>query len=53
MINLPRVVLVTGASRSLGASIAKTFLENNDVVYVNYNKIKFSFIMQINHTVLI
>lgn len=38
MINLPRVVLVTGASRSLGASIAKTFLENNDVVYVNYNK---------------
>ena len=35
---MPRVVLVTGASRSLGASIAKTFLENNDVVYVNYNK---------------
>lgn len=38
MINLPRVVLVTGASRGLGASIARIFLENNDIVYVNYNK---------------
>ena len=31
-----RVVLVTGASRGLGASIAQTFLENKDIVYVNY-----------------
>ena len=31
-----RVVLVTGASRGLGASIAKVFLENKDIVYVNY-----------------
>lgn len=35
---MPRVVLVTGASRGLGASIARIFLENNDIVYVNYNK---------------
>ena len=33
-----RVVLVTGASRGLGKSIAKLFLENDDIVYVNYNK---------------
>lgn len=37
---MPRVVLVTGASRGLGASIARIFLENNDIVYVNYNKSK-------------
>ena len=30
------VVLVTGASRGLGVSIAKVFLENKDIVYVNY-----------------
>ena len=35
-----RIVLVTGASRGLGASIAKTFLENNDIVYVNYHHSK-------------
>lgn len=32
-----RIVLVTGASRGLGASIAKLFLENDDLVYINYN----------------
>jgi len=32
-----RVVLVTGASRGIGASIAKVFLENKDIVYINYN----------------
>ena len=31
-----RVVLVTGASRGLGVSIAKVFLENKDIVSVNY-----------------
>lgn len=35
-----RVVLVTGASCGLGASIAKLFLENHDIVYVNYNHSK-------------
>lgn len=32
-----KIILVTGASRGLGESIAKTFLEDNDTVYVNYN----------------
>lgn len=32
-----KVVLVTGASRGLGLSIAKRFLNDNDIVYVNYN----------------
>lgn len=36
--NMNRVVLVTGASRGLGAAIAKVFLENHDIVYINYNK---------------
>ena len=31
-----RIVLVTGSSRGLGASIAKLFLENGDIVYINY-----------------
>lgn len=35
---MQRVILITGASRGIGASIAKKFLENNDIVYVNYNK---------------
>lgn len=35
---MSRVVLVTGASRGLGAAIAQIFLESNDIVYVNYNK---------------
>lgn len=32
-----KVVLVTGASRGLGEAIAKEFLNDNDIVYVNYN----------------
>lgn len=32
-----KIILVTGASRGLGESIAKTFLKDNDIVYVNYN----------------
>lgn len=35
---MPRIVLVTGASRGLGAAIARMFLENNDIVYINYNR---------------
>lgn len=35
---MSRIVLITGASRGLGAAIAKLFLENNDIVYINYNK---------------
>ena len=34
--NMNRVVLVTGSSRGLGASIATLFLENRDIVYVNF-----------------
>ncbi len=33
---MDKIVLVTGASRGLGFSIAKKFLENKDIVYVNY-----------------
>ncbi len=35
---MPRVVLVTGGARGLGKSISRKFLNNNDIVYVNYNK---------------
>ncbi|MDE5539160.1 MAG: SDR family oxidoreductase, partial [Bacilli bacterium] len=38
MKKLVKVVLITGASRGLGAAIAKLFLENDDIVYINYNK---------------
>lgn len=31
-----KVVLITGASRGLGRSIATLFLQNDDIVYVNY-----------------
>lgn len=37
-----RVVLVTGASRGLGFSIAKKFLNDNDIVYVNYHSTEIS-----------
>ena len=33
-----RNVLVTGASRGLGASIAKTFAKNGDNIIINYNQ---------------
>lgn len=32
-----RVILITGAMGSLGLSISKIFLENNDIVYLNYH----------------
>lgn len=32
-----KVVLVTGASRGLGEAISKLFLNDNDIVYINYN----------------
>ena len=37
---MSRVVLITGASRGLGALIALSFLKNNDIVYVTYNNSK-------------
>ena len=37
---MSKVVLVTGASRGLGKSIARIFLENGFIVYVNYNNTK-------------
>ena len=33
---MPRVILITGAARGIGAEISKLFLENDDIVYINY-----------------
>ncbi len=38
--NMSRIVLVTGSSRGIGAAIARKFLLNNDIVYINYIKSK-------------
>ncbi len=35
-----KIVLITGSSRGLGASIAKLFLEDKDIVYVNFKSSK-------------
>lgn len=35
---MKKTVLITGASRGLGASIAKTFAKNGDNIIINYNK---------------
>ncbi len=35
---MSRVVLITGATRGLGYAIAKLFLENSNIVYINYFK---------------
>ena len=34
---MARVVLVTGGARGIGRAIAIKFLENKDIVYINYN----------------
>jgi len=34
---MKRIVLITGALGTLGLSIAQKFLENNDIVYLNYH----------------
>lgn len=35
---MKKTVLITGASKGLGASIAKTFAKNGDNIIINYNK---------------
>ena len=35
-----RIVFISGGAKGLGLAISKLFLENNDIVYVNYNKSK-------------